>query len=108
MITHIVTLVSQRKLAHRDVLDENNGRDIVFQTHMRSPFEPVANFQHKDFLDLGTFFFEDEKNARLFAQYAAAHRPGFDVYVSETKTIVTVEIGDPVFKKVTTKGVIPE
>ena len=107
MITHIVTLVKEASLGERTIITDQ-GREVAVQCHQRSPFDPVVNYNHKNFLDLGSFLFESDVDARRFAEFAVKEKPGYNVYISEAKSILTVEIGDPIAKTITAKGVMPE
>lgn len=108
MITHIVTLIKQRIVVPRAVFDEHHGREIRAYSHTRSLFDNVEAVRGNNFLDLQTFYFDDEKNAKMFAAWAAVERPGYETFVAKVSSITTVEIGAPIVKTVTDKGVMPE
>jgi hypothetical protein len=107
MITHIVTLVHPKKLVQRNTYNEFNGRETIAAMHARTVADPVENYNKNNFLDLLTFYFDNERDAKYFAEFAASERPGIEVYVAEAKFIYNVEIGAPVAKKITDKGVLP-
>lgn len=106
MISHIVTIVKQRNLMQRPFANER-GQDGMVLMHARSMFEQVENYARNNYLDLQTFYFDNEKHAKAFAEYFAQERPGYDIYVAKTQNIVTAEVGPAVVKNISDKGVLP-
>lgn len=96
---------------HKDKLDGATVRDDRSSVGMYECIglqEVAAATMRKNYLDIGTFFFDNKELAMTFAKYFARNRPGWDIYVAEVQNIVCTEVPETIIKTVNEKGVLPQ